>query len=359
MEINIELFGIQLQSPFVIGSGPIGFSAEGMIRAHRQGAGAVVTKTIRDVPAENPVPHIAVSGRDSMINAEKWSDFSGDRWVEKEIPEAKAAGVVVIASIGHTQIEVENWVGKVAAAGADIIELVSYTEDTIIPMVQLAREITDKPILVKISPNWQNPVQAALTCLELGADGITAMDSIGPVLRIDIETRMPLVGGPKGFGWLTGSAIKPIALRYVAEIALQTNKPIVGLGGVMNAEDAVEMMMAGAAAVGVCTAPMLKGLPYLGVLNTRIAALAGNLGFSSVAEMRGAALKYLSTEEDMEQFEFQYNPVICNDCRRCVIVCPYQARKLDNRTMDLDTQLCRFCGLCVSVCPTAALTRTK
>ncbi len=358
MDSSVTICGITLKSPLVVGSGPIGYAAEGMIRASNHGAGAVVTKTIRDTPAENPYPHIAVSERSSMINAEKWTDFSGERWVETEIPAAKAAGVVVIGSIGHTVPEVEHWVPGVDRAGADIIELVSYREETILAMVQRARELTDKPILVKISPNWSDPVSAALQSISLGADGITAMDSIGPVLRIDITTQKPLVGGPFGSGWLTGAAIKPVALHYVARIALQTDKPIIGLGGVMTPEDGIEMLMAGASAIGVCTAPMLKGLPYLGVLNERITRLADSLGFRELAEVRGAALPNLIPEENMYRFDFRYVPETCTACNKCVIVCPYQARNLDLKTkeMNLDAELCRFCGLCASVCPTGALT---
>ncbi|MBA7555330.1 Ornithine carbamoyltransferase, catabolic [subsurface metagenome] len=78
------------------------------------------------------------------------------------------------------------------------------------------------------------------------------------------------MGSEKGYGWLTGSAIKPIILRYVAEIAGQTDKPVIGIGGVVSAEDVVEMMMAGAAAVGLCTAPILKGVAYLTPKATQI-----------------------------------------------------------------------------------------
>ncbi len=358
MDTSIDLFGIRLQSPLIIGSGPIGYGAEGLIRAHRHGAGAVVTKTIRDKPAENPFPHIAVSDKVSMVNAEKWTDFTGEKWVESEIPQAKDAGVVVIGSIGHTPLEVEHWAEKVDKAGADILELVSYTADTIIPMVRLARRLTDKPILVKISPNWSDAVRAAADCLREGADGITAMDSVGPVLRIDIHTRRPLVGGEGGMGWLTGSAIRPIALRYVAEIAMKTDKPIVGLGGVMTPEDGVEMLMAGASAVGVCTAPMLKGIDYLEKLDKGIGRLAESLGFDSIAAVSGAALKYLPQKEVKKPFSFEFYSDLCINCQRCVIVCPYQARTLENRQMSLDEELCRYCGLCVTVCPKNSLRRT-
>ncbi len=355
MSIETYLFGIKLQSPFILGSGPLSYGAKGLIRAHKAGAGAVVTKTIRDNPAVNPFPHMAVAGKDSMINAEEWSDISGLEWVEKEIPEAKNAGVVVIASIGHTPVEVENWVGRVDKAGADIIELVSYERDTILPMLENAKALTDKPVLVKISPNWVDSVGIALEALEAGADGITAIDSIGPVLRIDIKTGKPLVGGGRGFGWLTGSAIKPIALRYVAEISSVTDKPVIGLGGVTKAEDAVEMLMAGAQAVGICTAPIVKGVEYIEKLNNKLEKLIAKLGYKNSSELTGLSHKYLNPDANNKKFDFIYNADTCTECMACVKACSYEARELENKVMSLDTDLCRYCGLCFSVCPNGSL----
>ncbi|RKX81266.1 MAG: dihydroorotate dehydrogenase [Spirochaetes bacterium] len=331
------------------------YGAKGLIRAHKAGAGAVVTKTIRDNPAVNPFPHMAVAGKDSMINAEEWSDIPGSAWVDKEIPEAKKAGVVVIASVGHTPVEVINWVGKVDKAGADIIELVSYERETILPMLAKAKELTNKPVLVKISPNWINSVGIALEALEAGADGITAIDSIGPVLRIDIKSGKPLVGGGHGFGWLTGSAIKPIALRYVAEISSSTDKPVIGLGGVTKAEDAVEMLMAGAQAVGICTAPIVKGVEYIDKLNDKLEKLITKLGYENSSELTGLSHKYLNPDANNKKFDFIYNSETCTECMACVKACSYEARALENKVMLLDTDLCRYCGLCFSVCPNGSL----
>lgn len=355
-KLETQLFGNKLRSPFIVGSGPVGYGAAGIIAAHEAGAGAVTTKTIRDRKAENPLPHIAYSSPNTMVNAEKWTDFDAEQWVEKEIPAAKQAGVFIVGSIGHTPREVRNWTGPVDRAGAGIIELVSYEEETIIEMTRIAKKSTSKPVVVKLSPNWPDPVQTALDAVHAGADGLTAMDSLGPVLRIDIWKARPLLGSVNGFGWLTGSAIKPLVLRYVAEIAMKTNIPIIGTGGVMNEEDAVEMLLAGASAVGVCTAPILKGTEYLTTLNKKIEALMEKLGYKSIGEISRAALRNFPKEEIYEKPRFSFDPEVCTRCLRCVTVCPYGARKLDHdKNMDLDESLCRFCGLCASVCPRDAL----
>jgi len=209
-DISTELCGIKLQSPFILSSGPLSYAAEGMIRAHQAGAGAVVTKTIRLSAAINPVNHIGVINKDSLINCEKWADSEAKVWFEREIPMTKEAGAVVIASVGHTQPEVEAIVANCEKAGADMIELVSYREEDLMPMLLAAKARVSIPVICKLSANWRDPVLAARQCIEAGADAISAIDSIGPTLKIDIEQARPEMASPDGYGWLSGGAIRPI-----------------------------------------------------------------------------------------------------------------------------------------------------
>ncbi|MDC7235597.1 MAG: hypothetical protein PQJ58_20405 [Spirochaetales bacterium] len=348
--MSFSFLGQKMQSPLIIGSGPLSYGADGMIALHKAGAGAVVTKTIRDNPAMNPEPHIANLGNSSMINAEEWSDYPAGRWAETEIPRALAEGVCVICSIGHTPEEVKHWLPLMDRAGAPLFELVSYEGETMIPMIREAKKLTDKPVLVKISPNWKDPAGSALEAAANGADGITAMDSLGPVLSIDVNTAKASVAGQNGMGWLTGSAIKPLALRFVAEIASQTEIPIVGLGGVMNGEDALEMVMAGASAVGVCTMPMLKGTGSLNKLLSELQSLLDKLGYESLSDARGAALPYLFRKADRVKHSLVYEAP-CRLCGLCIKRCPYQALSEQNESIRIEKTLCRRCGLCTTSCP--------
>ncbi|NPV70225.1 MAG: 4Fe-4S binding protein [Firmicutes bacterium] len=352
--IETSLCGVRLSTPFVLASGPLSFSAEALVRATKAGAGAVVTKTIRAARAVNPTPHMVRSSATSLINCELWSDLPPEAWIDEEIPRAKSAGCTLIASIGHTTGEAQAYARRAAGAGADMIELVSYEKEDMVPMVGIAAG-SGVPVLAKLSPNWTGLPEVARECIRAGASGITAADSLGPALRVDIRSGRPLLGSRGGCGWLSGAAIKPIALRVVAEIALENEVDIVGVGGVMTAEDAVEMLMAGATAVGVCSAPIMHGLEVFGRLNSAIASLLDTLGYGSPAAASRAALAHLRGETKYGALAFEYAAPACKECRRCVVLCPYRARTLENKVTGVNEALCRNCGLCASVCPTGAL----
>lgn len=374
-DISAELCGIKLQSPYILSSGPLTYAAEGMIRGHQAGCGAVVTKTIRLEAAINPVYHIGKLGNDGLINCEKWADSDRLLWYEREIPMAKGAGAVVIGSVGHTLKEAQAIVKDVELAGADIIELVSYAEETLIPMLDYTKANVSVPVICKISGNWPDPVKTASKCIEHGADGICAIDSIGPTLKIDIKTARPEMMSSDGYGWMTGAAIRPISMRINSEIARNHRefKGLYGSGGCMNTNDAIEYLMAGCSGVGVCTVGILKGVNYIEQMCYDLSRKLLQLGYNSIEEVRGAALKNFPVKELISELEFNYEPFYdeeskvrgevplkgankCTNCGRCVTVCSYNARKLDFPNMSLDRELCRSCGLCVKVCPTGALT---
>lgn len=356
--LKISFCGVPLQSPFILSSGPATYGSEGMIRANGLGCGAVVTKTIRIKRAVNPVRHIGKISETTLINAEKWADSDRLLWYEKEIPEAVGAGAVVIGSVGHTLAEAKAIVQDVERAGAQMIELVSYTEDTLLPMLDYTKAHVSVPVLCKLSGNWANAAETAVKCAEHGADGIAAIDSIGPVLSIDIENRRPQMFSEDGFGWMSGGAIKPVSLRINAQIAQsgRVQRDVYGIGGVMNARDAVEYLMVGCRAVGICSVAILKGLPYIRTMIADLARLLPQLGFSSVDEAVGSALQNFPRRELVTGLGFHFDPTKCSRCERCVRACPYGARALDFPQMLVDGALCRGCGICADLCARGALT---
>ena len=379
VDVSVEFGGVKLQSPFIVSSGPLTYAAEGMIKAHEMGAGAVVTKTIRIKRALNPVTHIAMMNNDSLVNCEKWADSAPEVWFEREIPMAKKAGCVVIASVGHTLEEAEAIVAPAEVAGADFIELVSYTETDMLPMLEATIARVKVPIICKLSSNypaWKDPVECARKCIEIGKAHnhkvmICAIDSVGPVLSVDVFKQGPKLGSDNGYSWMSGGAIRPIAMRINYEM-MKMDRDIVsyGVGGVTKAEDALEFLMVGNSAVGLHSILIIKGMEYLKKLIVDMKKTMAELGYSKISELVGAAIDNISKktadeptvgeqEQDVEsdaKLQFTFKEEICIKCNKCVNICSYDARTLKFPEMKVDRDLCRNCGACSSVCPTKALT---
>lgn len=355
--MGYRLFGIEMQSPFIIGSGPLSYGAPGLIRLHQAGAGAVVTKTINLVAAENAVTHMASCGMNTLINCEKWSDYGPERWITNDIPQSKTAGVVVIASVGVSLCAQPELVTRMIEAGADMIELVSYDETELKTMAETLRPYCTVPMLAKLSANYRDMLEVAGACRKAGCDGFTACDSIGPVMKIDIETGRPVLGGKDGKGWLSGAMIKPIILQKIVELRQKFDCPIIGLGGITTWQDAIEFTMAGADALGICTAPILMGVETIGKLNKGVERYLADRGYDGLDAIRGITLSRLPEQELMDSFHMGFQKENCIGCGRCVTVCAYGVRALDeDGNMTVDEAACRSCGLCVSVCPKSCIT---
>lgn len=361
-DLTTNIGSLSLRNPLILASGPLSHDGAAVADAYRAGVAAVVTKTIRPIPARNPLPHIAAL-RGALLNSERWSDLPADRWIAREIPRAKEAGAVVIASLGATASDVSALARPLAEAGADALEVCSYDAAATASMVSEAIDATDLPVLAKVSANWANVVPVSVACLEAGAAAITAIDSIGPALRLDIDRRAPVLGD--AYGWLSGAAIFPLALRVVADIASNTHAHLVATGGVTSADDIIEMLMAGARAVGICSYLLTEGLDAVPRLLDTLEARLDDLRYSRIEDVVGAALPALDRARTHPHAParsegapwwgpilFVWSEPLCTGCLRCVRVCPYAARSAPDRA---DSDRCRFCGLCVSVCPTGAL----
>ena len=351
-DLTVELCGLKLANPFVLASGPLSFSAEAIWAAFSAGAAAVVTKTFRSQATVNPIPHMADIGRGGLLNTEGWSDFPAKRWLAQELPALADRDGVLIASLGHTPEEVAELARPVEQAGVDILELVSYRAADASPMVAAAKRVVAIPVLIKLSANWPNLLEVVDACVRAGADGVTAIDSIGPTLRINVETGRPVLGQT---AWLSGAPIRPISQRVVADIALRHNISVVGTGGVGRGREAVEMMMAGATAVGVHTAPLLRGLGFFRKAIREMRAFLAKHDYSHVTQLQGIALPHLRDRLEPDGLTFTFDTELCTHCNRCVQVCAYSARELHGDEMHVDVAECRLCGLCVAVCKPGVL----
>ena len=365
LDLSVDIAGVKLRNPVILAAGPLGRDGETLKRAAMSGAGAVTTKTICFEAAKVPRPClIRIPG--GLLNCEAHSDLDYEMWVEREIPKAKEGGVPVIANIvspKNKPREIEEITRGVTEAGADMVELVTaYTLEPLPKLVKAAKKATDVPVLVKISLETFEMKATWKTLERSGVDGISCLDSVGPCLAIDIESGEPILGSLGGGCRLSGSAIKPIAVYQVASLARAVKIPVIGIGGIMRGGDAVEMMMAGARAVSVCTAAIIKGPDVLGRIAREIASFMEKKRYKSVDEFVGLALNRIKKRErkGVVIYEGKTPEIIyerCNLCGTCERTCPYNAITIVDKNLSINENLCYGCGLCSTICPTGAIKR--
>ena len=259
-KLSVNICGITFPNPVMPAAGPTTRDGAMCQAAARGGAGGIVTKTISVKPADVPRPCMAeIKG--GFLNSELWSELPKEQWLEREYKMAKETGLPVIISLGYTADQISE-LAPLVRPFADALELSThYVGNDISPMVnalKAAKAAVQVPVFMKMSPH-PNIQDIAVAMENAGADGLVMINSFGPCLGIDVESGLPLMGSREGYGWLSGAAIKPLAVRCVYDAAKIVKIPIFGVGGIASGRDAAEMFMAGASAVQVCTAGILKG----------------------------------------------------------------------------------------------------
>lgn len=338
-------------------AGPPTRDGAACVAAARGGAGAIVSKTISVEPAQIPRPCIS-DVQVGMLNTELWSELSKEQWLEREYAQAKSAGVPLIVGIGYTAEQIDE-VAALVRPFADALELschyVGNDLQPIMDAVRAAKRAVDVPVFVKMSPH-PNIQEIAIAVEAAGADALVMINSFGPCMGIDIETGLPLMGSTTGYGWLSGRAIKALAVRCIFDAARVVKIPIFGVGGVASGKDVAEMFMAGASAVQVCTEAILKGPSIYGKITRELSDFLDSHGYASVNDIKGLTLRKMQERA----FTTIADPAVvdehrCIGCGNCVRSCPYQAITLQEKKASIDVETCFGCGLCLSRCPVNAI----
>jgi dihydropyrimidine dehydrogenase (NAD+) subunit PreA len=210
--------------------------------------------------------------------------------------------------------------------------------------------------------------EAAEAALRGGADGVAAINTIKSVIGVNAHTYVsaPAIRGMSAFGGYSGSAVKPIALRFIAELGKNPNLKgmhISGMGGVDEWSDALEFILLGAGSIQVTTAVMQYGYRIIDDLKEGLNLYLAEKGFQSVREAQGLALDVVSETTDILERDTvvfpKFHRADCIGCGRCVVSCMdggHQALRLgSDRTPVLDGTKCVGCHLCLLVCPAKAI----
>jgi len=305
-DLSTTLCGVRLPNPTVLASGILGLSHEVMIRVAEAGAGAVTTKSISLAPRDGYHNPVILEWGGGLINAVGLSNPG----VEVMVGEIRAArkglaplGVPLIASIfADTIYDFGTLARYVSEAAPDLIEInvsCPNVDDQYLRMfaadpyvtaqvVRMVKRNTAIPVLVKLSPNVTDIVRIAQAAVEAGADGITAVNSLGPGLILDIETGRPILS--HGTGGVSGPAMRPIAVRCVRDICRAVRAPVVATGGVTDGRDAVEMMLVGATAVGIGSAVYYGGMGVFGQICAGLRDYMQRHSYSRLEEFRGRVI---------------------------------------------------------------------
>ena len=263
-DLSVEILGLKLKNPFILASGILGISGSLLKRMAEAGAAAVTTKSTGLSSRDGFNGPVVVEVEDGLLNSLGLPN-PGINEMVKELDEAKKGNVPVIFSIYGFDINEYCKAAKIASdAGVDAIELniscphvkevsveIGQDPKLVSEIVKSVKEIVDKPVIVKLSPNVSDIVSIAKNVEKSGADAVTAINTV-KAMSIDIDIKKPVLSNR--IGGLSGPAIKPIGLRCVYEIFEKVKIPIIGCGGVSNWSDVIEYMLAGASAVQVGTA---------------------------------------------------------------------------------------------------------
>lgn len=376
--LRTHVGSVKLKTPLLLASGHITETPDFFLKA--PGCAGMVTRSLKEFPpperARTPAPRYVVFGMNqSMLNCEWGNSVPWTEWQKHGVADVKKSGGAMIVSLSGREIEscihlihefdklqVDAFEINVSCAHSGALHGNLNTDfDHMKELLSKVRPETKTPIWIKLS---YSPflVEMAKLAEQLGADAIVCTNSIGPGMFIDTEAAIPKLGIKGGAGGVTGKAIFPIALNCVYQLAQAVKIPIVGSGGVFSADDVIQMMMAGASAVQLYTAPALKGPQVFHEINSDLRYFLSLHPYHNVEDLIGQALG----KRDDHCFEAKIPKVIvglCRGCKVCQSVCDFGAISFTEPMWNdeyyphavIDETKCVGCTACEHVCKTLAI----
>lgn len=364
-DLSVDLCGVRLDGPLVLGSGGIGECAAGL-EPFQGPAAAVVTRSLRMKPARDrarfPSPHLALGPRRGWLLNCEWGNLQETvDWAGRDLAAAAGRGLVIV-SVSGRDVEDCAAVCRLVAHFSPLIEInvscshsgllnghVTHDLDHVRRVLDAANAATSGPVLLKLGWSTLLP-QIATVAAESGAAGIVVTNSIGPGLDLDLPSGRPTLGVAGGMGGMSGKAIFPIALECVREVVSAVDLPVVGVGGITSAEDVVKMLMVGATCVQLYTSALLGGPSVFTRIRAQLVDYMKRHGLRDLSELRGRSTPWLSSPSSFARMIPHIDAERCTPCGACVRVCPHDAISMDGAAA-IQEESCTGCGLCVGACP--------
>ena len=390
-DLSSEFLGIKSPNPFWLASAPPTDKEYNVVRALEAGWGGIVWKTIGEDPHIVNVygpRYSALLGPDRRVigfnNIELISDrplktnLDEIRRVKRDWPER-----AMIVSI-MVPCEEQSWkriLPMVEDTGCDGVELnfgcphgmsergmgssVGQVPEYIEMVARWCKTYTRLPVIVKLTPNITDVRYPARAARQGGADAVSLINTVNSIMGVNLETMtmLPSVGKTGSHGGYCGTAVKPIALNMVAEIARDAQTagmPISGIGGISNWHDAAEFIMLGCGNVQVCTAAMVYGFKIVQDMCDGLSNFMDQQGYTGVAQMVGKALPSITGWSKLNMNHVEKAVIhqdSCIRCGRCYAVCEdtshqaISASRNGERYFEIKEDECVGCNLCVSICP--------
>ena len=393
--LPVKIGNIELRNPFIVASGPTTKRVDQLELAEKCGWGAASIKQ-----TFNPAPYINYQPRYRWLKREKLLTFTAEYRLDMEtglrLVEAarkKIREMVIIANYSYVKGDVEGWqdaARRFEAAGAQILELnfccpnmsfnvdvsehtskdtrpssgasMGQDEDSVRLVLAKTREVTNLPLIAKITPEGGRIAEVSRVAYEAGATAICSVANRLGIPPIDIwNYKKPIYNlqGENTMGCLSGPWIKPLALRDVFEVRklVGPGPHINGTGGVASMEDAMEMMMCGADSIGICTQTMIAGFGFLEKWMKSLKEYMKEMGFRKLRDFRDLLIQEIKSAADLTVWAgyAQVDPEKCSSCGMCVEIGHCNAILLTDASAEINPDLCQGCSTCIDICPKKAI----
>ncbi|HVP09638.1 MAG TPA: NAD-dependent dihydropyrimidine dehydrogenase subunit PreA [Phycisphaerae bacterium] len=386
--LEIDFCGLHFRNPFCLSSSPVGNSAEMVARAFEAGWGGVVYKTVGLEEAYqiiDPTPRLnALHNLDrrfiglqniEMISERPFKQNLKDiAWLKKHYPDK----VLMVSIMGYSDDGWRQLAQGVANAGADLLELnfscpqmaiegaghkIGQQYDMLERYTRVVKEAVSIPVMAKMTPNITDILPPSLAAKRGLADAVSAINTIRAITEVDLDTMAPkpTIQGRGSISGFSGPAVKPVALRFIAELAQskELSLPVSGIGGIETWQDAAMFLLMGASNLQVTTGIMRYGYRIVESMCEGLEDYLESKGLRSVGDLVGRGLPFTvdpSAHHQTKHVISKVDPDKCVGCGLCHIVCndgANQAMQFDSveRKAHVEKEQCVGCLLCKHVCP--------